>query len=151
MIKVRTDLHDLKDKEILTQKGKGKATYYIPGEELIKLLPDLPTQLEVLPTQLEVLPTQLEALPTQLPDDLKEKINLLGRRSRNTEDTTNTILELCSWKDLSLNQLATILNKNEKYLKNTFIQSLRKQGKLEYTIPEMPNHPKQTYRTVISK
>ncbi|MDR1973548.1 MAG: putative DNA binding domain-containing protein, partial [Bacteroidales bacterium] len=39
MIKVRTDLHDLKEKNILTQKGKGKAIYYVPGEELIKLLP----------------------------------------------------------------------------------------------------------------
>jgi hypothetical protein len=39
MIKVKTDLHDLKDKRIITQKGKGKAIYYVAGDELINLLP----------------------------------------------------------------------------------------------------------------
>jgi ATP-dependent DNA helicase RecG len=163
-----TDLHDLKDKDILEQKGKGKTTYYVPGKELIKLLPiaeddaltpqfdgiiynpsdDKPTQLEGKPTQLKDKPTQLKDKSTQLPDELKEKINQLGQNYRSAENTKNMILELCHWKDLSLNQLVTILNKNEKYLKHDFITPLRKHGKLEYTIPEMPNHPKQAYRTV---
>ncbi|KAA6302066.1 MAG: hypothetical protein EZS26_001667 [Candidatus Ordinivivax streblomastigis] len=140
MIKVRTDLHDLKDKGILTQKGKGKATYYVPGEELMKFLP--------IQEKTEDKPTQLEDKPTQLPDELKEKINQAGQNYRSAKDTITIILELCDWTDLSLNQLAAILNKNEKYLKSTYITPLRKQGKLEYTIPEMPNHPKQAYRTV---
>jgi hypothetical protein len=71
-------------------------------------------------------PTQLDGKPTQLPDELKEKINQTGQNYRSAEDTITIILELCDWTDLSLNQLAAILNKNEKYLKNTYITPLRK-------------------------
>jgi ATP-dependent DNA helicase RecG len=159
MIKIRTDLHDLKEKKILTQKGKGKAIYYVPGEELMKLLPmaevseqggdGLTPQSGNLTTQLNGLTPQLDNLTTQLPDELRNKLEQLGQRSNSKENIIDIILELCKWKALTLNQLSDLMErKDKKYLKNNYVTPLRKQGKLEYTIPEMPNHPKQAYRTV---
>ncbi|KAA6321169.1 hypothetical protein EZS27_029149, partial [termite gut metagenome] len=103
MIKVRTDLHNLKDKKILTQKGKGKATYYAPGEELINLLPikeenTLTTQSDNLTTQLNGLTPQSDNLTTQLPDELRNKLEQLGQRSNSKDDIIDIILELCKWK-----------------------------------------------------
>ncbi|KAA6330675.1 hypothetical protein EZS27_020648 [termite gut metagenome] len=159
MIKVKEDLHDLKDKKILTQKGKGKAIYYVPGEELMKLLPmvevseqggdGLTPQSGNLTTQLNDLTSQSDNLTTQLPDELRNKLEQLGQRSNSKDDIIDIILELCKWKALTLNQLSDLMErKDKKYLKNNYVTPLRKQGKLEYTIPEMPNHPKQAYRTV---
>ncbi|GHT63580.1 hypothetical protein AGMMS50239_19790 [Bacteroidia bacterium] len=154
MIKVRTDLHDMKEKKIITQKGKSKAIYYVPGEELIKLLPvqeednSLTNQL---PDETNQLPDETNQLPdetNQLPDELKEKLTQLKYRNKK-EDTNNVILALCEWNPLTLSQIAGIMNRTgEKHLLYNYITPLRKQGKLEYTIPEMPNHPKQAYRTV---
>ncbi|KAA6304646.1 hypothetical protein EZS27_043706, partial [termite gut metagenome] len=73
----------------------------------------------------------------------------LGQRSNSKDDIIDIILELCKWKALTLNQLSDLMErKDKKYLKNNYVTPLRIQGKLEYTIPEMPNHPKQAYRTV---
>jgi ATP-dependent DNA helicase RecG len=166
MVKVKTDLHDLKDKGILTQKGKGKAIYYVAGDELINLLPvveesehgrdelvnkidGLTPQLEGLTTQLEGLTTQFDSLTTQLPIKLRNKLEQLGQRSNSKEDIIDIILKLCEWKPLTLNQVSDLMGRKEKqYLKSTYITPLRQQGKLEYTIPEMLNHPKQAYRTI---
>jgi ATP-dependent DNA helicase RecG len=200
MIKVRTDLYDLKSKGILTQKGRGRATYYVPGEELIKLLPvredseqdrdelvnkldgltpqldgltpqldsltnqfdgltnqfdgltnqfdDLTNQFDGLTNQFGDLTNQFDGLTNQLPVELRNKLEQLGQRSNSKKDIIDIILELCNWKPLTLNQLSDLMErKDKKYLKNIYITPLRKQGKLEYTIPEMPNHPKQAYRT----
>ncbi|MDR1883193.1 MAG: hypothetical protein LBR26_10510 [Prevotella sp.] len=189
MIKVRADLYDLKNREILTQKGKGKATYYIPGEELIKLLPtkaestqpnqfdgltpqfdsltpqsdgltpqsdgltpqfdSLTPQFDGLTPQFDGLTPQFDGLTPQLPIELRNKLEQLRQRSNSKEDIIVVILGLCDWKPLTLNQLSDLMGrKDKKYLKSAYITPLRKQGKLEYTIPEMPNHPKQAYRTV---
>jgi ATP-dependent DNA helicase RecG len=183
MSKVRKDLPDLKEKGIFTQKGKGRATYYVPGEELIKLLPvqedsvhgdavsvhgkgelvnkldgltnqsgGLTPQFDGLTPQLGGLTPQLDGLTPQLPIELQNKLEQLGQRVNSKDDTTDIILELCEWKALTLSQLSYLMKrKHKKYLKNTYLTPLRKEGKLEYTIPEMPNHPKQAYRTVNKK
>ncbi|GAB6010624.1 ATP-binding protein [Viscerimonas tarda] len=155
MLKASIDLRDLKNKGILTQKGKGKQTYYVPGEEFINLLPiredSLTNQFDALTNQFDALTNQFDALTNQLPDDLKEEIKLLKHRSKK-ENIKNVILALCEWNPLTLSQIAEMMNRTgEKHLLYTYITPLRKQGKLEYTIPEMPNHPKQAYRTANKK
>lgn len=59
------------------------------------------------------------------------------------------ILDLCQWQPLTLRQLSLIIRRNEKYLFQ-YITPLKTEGKLEYTIPDMPNHPDQAYKTVIN-
>ncbi|MDR1974728.1 MAG: hypothetical protein LBQ31_08690, partial [Bacteroidales bacterium] len=91
---------------------------------------------------------QFDSETNQFPDALKEKLTQLKYRNKK-EDTNNVILALCDWRPLTLSQIAEIMNRtSEKNLLYNYITPLRKQGKLGYTIPEMPNHPKQAYRTI---
>ena len=85
---------------------------------------------------------------SELPAYLIEIIEDLGKKASN-EAMNNAILQLCSWKELTIRQLASIMNRNDKYLFG-IITPLRESGKLEYTIPDMPNHPEQAYKTAAS-
>lgn len=67
-------------------------------------------------------------------------------RIDNRQEMKNLISRLCEVEELSLRQLSILLVKSEKYLLTNFIKPLLEAGKLEYIIPEMPNHPKQKYR-----
>ena len=57
-----------------------------------------------------------------------------------------TILKLCSWRPLSIAEIAAILGRNEKYIKTDFIKPLIDEKKITYTITEMITHPEQKYR-----
>jgi predicted HTH transcriptional regulator len=124
----------------------------VDGKNVLLVFIPLANQSDGLTTQFDGLTTQLDSLTTQLPSELGIKLEQLGQRSNSKEDIIDIILELCEWKPLSLNQLSDIMGrKDKKYLKSTYMTPLLQQGKLEYTIPEMLNHPKQAYRTVNKK
>lgn len=89
-----------------------------------------------------------EALVNQFPREIMEKLPDYTGRISDKADLSNFICELCSYNDLSVSDLSILLNKGEKYLLFNFVKPLREAGKLEYTYPEMPNHPQQAYRTV---
>lgn len=173
-LKASSDLRDLRKKEILDQKGKGKATYYVPGAEFTGTDANdddsEPVQKESEPVhgglseplnegrdpehgtgESEPVHRESKPLPgglvNQLPEDLKNELPNFTGRIGNKADLEDFICELCAVKDFSAGQLSTILEKGEKYLLFNFIKPLREAGRLEYTIPEMPNHPKQAYRT----
>lgn len=156
-IKASIDLRDLKDKEIFEAKGKGKATYYIPG---INLNYDKkengesePVREESEPVRGESEPVQRESEPVRLllidklSPALKEKLKKYSGRVMK-KDMEDFICELCDENDFSISQLSILLYKRDKYLLNRFIKPLREKGRLKYTIPDMPNHPQQTYRTI---
>jgi ATP-dependent DNA helicase RecG len=162
-----SDLRGLRDSEILLQKGKGKNTYYIPnpdckywdatgGRDFSEPDPthSAPVQGETEPVEdlSEPVPNLSEpvrlALVNQFPIEIAEKLDLYTGRVASKEDLAAFICELCAHKQLSANDLSLLLCKNEKYLLFNFIKPLREAGKLEYTHPEMPNHPQQAYKTV---
>lgn len=165
ILKASVELRSLRDMDILVQKGKGRSTYYIPGKYFqtstlastsfgqemnshsmgIKSEGTLPDYPESLPDNLKSLSDNLESLP----DNLKKKIENLGRRVKEKEQMNALILDLCQWQPLTLRQLSLIIRRNEKYLFQ-YITPLKTEGKLEYTIPDMPNHPDQAYKTVIN-
>lgn len=152
-VKASGELRNMREWGILSQKGKGRATYYIPdlafhNPELgISSLPDNPGALSDNP---DTLPNNPGALSDnlELPVHLQEIVSQLGRRTKD-KDMKEAILGLCSWKPFTMKQLAQILGRNEKYMYG-FITPLRESGQLTYTIPDMPNHPEQAYRTVES-
>lgn len=167
------NLRGLRDKEILLQKGKGRTTYYIPNPacpfwdqgKTEKVTPvsappgagSEPVQGLSAPVQPFSAPVQSLSAPVdtglvhQLPQHLKEKIEQLPHRITNSLVLEEILLELCSWRGLTINELSGILGRSEKYLLRNFIGRLREAGKLEYTYPEMPNHPQQAYRTVTNE
>ncbi|MBX0334842.1 putative DNA binding domain-containing protein [Pontibacter sp. HSC-14F20] len=181
--KASNELRALRDNELLELKGKGRATYYIPGTLLSTkasnnsqniehgspnvlpstlpsmLLPTFPTGVTNLPASdnepvkdTNEPPTQdnepaLGELTNQLPNDLQEIIHKMGKRKFSKGDTADVIVQLCTWKPLKLREIAEILGRtSEKHLLHRYITPLRKEGRLQYTEPDMPNHPDQAYK-----
>lgn len=166
------ELRGLRDKEIVLQKGKGRYTYYIVNptfslwqfNSAVSLFSNLT---EPVKTVIEPVGNLIEPannltepvsnftepvdtdLSNQLPENIKEIIENVGRRNNDKDAINQAILALCSWQSLSLAQIAETLNKSEKHLLYNYITPLKNDCKLEYTHPEMPNHPQQAYKTVI--
>ncbi|WP_375433866.1 ATP-binding protein [uncultured Hymenobacter sp.] len=156
------ELRALRDGNVLKQQGKGRATYYVPGPVLIARLA---TPLSVEPVVLSVEPVVLsveasalsveplapnvEPLPLSveatLPISLKKRITALGSRSNNREALSGVVLDLCAYQPFTLRELHQILGRSIGYLFTGFVKPLMQQGKLSYTIPDMPNHPDQAY------
>ena len=82
-----------------------------------------------------------------LPEEAERLILSIGRRSNNAQKVDSVILDLCSYKPLSVNELSRLLHRTENYLKSKFIKRLLAEQRLYYTIPEMKNHPNQKYTT----
>jgi ATP-dependent DNA helicase RecG len=172
MVKIRTDLHDLKEKKILTQKGKGKAIYYVPGEELIKLLPVVEENEHGNEVSVQDKDNSEHGngvsvqgkndseqggrsndivrieLVNQLPPELASALPNFTGRVNNKADLADFICRLCAVNSYSLSQLSLLLNKRERYLLTKFVKPMRENGRLSFTIPEMQKHPKQAYRTI---
>ncbi len=164
-LKASNELRLLKSYNLLTVKGKGKATYYVPGGILhtdittspIHPIITPPQDLSALPHDLSALPNNLSALPidlSALPQDsqiqltkILEKITLLPQRIFDKTQIEHIILELCELKAFRLSELAKIIGKSEKYLFREFIKPLIKNKSLKFLYPEMTNHPEQAYVT----
>lgn len=159
-LKASQDLRDLKRKEILDQKGKGKATYYIPGEKYVNIdvhqLGNLSTSLNAASTPLDAAstPVNLGSTPVNavsapadvaISGELKLKIADLGQRVNDMEKLKIIIMEICTDQYFKSTEIARILSKHEDYLKRKFLKPMIEIGELEYQYPEMPNHPHQAY------
>ena len=55
---------------------------------------------------------------------------------------------MCEIQPRSSSELASLLNRERKYLLDKYLKPLIDEGLLEYTNPEKPNDPHQTYRTI---
>jgi ATP-dependent DNA helicase RecG len=89
----------------------------------------------------------LELFPDTRKTTLQEKIEKIGSRTKQ-EEIKHIILELCEIQPYSSSELASLLNRERKYLLHKHLKPLIDEGLLEYTNPEKPNDPHQTYRTV---
>ena len=102
----------------------------------------LPTMPGSLPTMLGLLPTLLDGLPA----DLLEEIRGLGQRSPPAH-VKDLIARLCDIRAFTAEDLAKILQRNKKWVKRSYLAPMIRDGIIEYTIPENPQHPSQAYRT----
>lgn len=157
------DLRKLRELKLLTQKGKGSATYYLPGP----LFPEetdasvqgaglatlaakhgtLANEHGTLGDQHGTLSASHGTFGIDLPPDLQMRISQLGTRPG--EKIRPLILELCAIRPLPASHLAAILgNRNPRALKREHLEPMRTSGQLAYLYPEMERHPQQAYRTV---
>ena len=79
-------------------------------------------------------------------ESLEDRLAKIGNRTE-PEEIKNLILELCKIKPRSSSELASLLRRKRKYLLDQYLKPLINEGLLEYTNPEKPNDPHQTYRT----
>ena len=164
-------LRHLRDLGLLTMKGGGSETYYQPVPQIIENIDQGMNALRegtshtnppykegtshTNPPYKEgtshtnPLYKGLDAIPKgfpSLPPALKTRIiNLKNRPPK--KEIEDIIIKLCSLGTLHPVQIAKILNRNAKYLKNDFLAKMVKKGKLVYQYPDKPAHPQQAYRT----
>ena len=139
-----------------------------------RLLPQHGTLGEKIPPQCEKIPPQGEKIPPQhgtlgkkippqhgtfeiesqlksrnellreLPKGLQERVMELGKRA-SREKVSQLLVDLCAFKPYSYEELALIIQRAAKPMKDKYIKPLRLANKLFYWIPEMINHPLQKY------
>ena len=113
------------------------------GDQSTPLLGQSPT----LSDGVKTLSDQALSLSDQVPKEIQEKIAKIGKRSQDKELIKEVMCDLCKWQPLSLRKLSEILGRNDKYLLEYYVTPLREEGRLLYTIPDMPSHPDQAYQT----
>ncbi|MBN1512019.1 MAG: putative DNA binding domain-containing protein [Phycisphaerae bacterium] len=158
-------LRRLRDAGLLEQRGKGRATYYLPTRVLLGQSMDdggssdgsltangtQPQGLRAQSYGPETLPdgfgTLSDGLPEPLPTELAELVAALGKRS-GPEHVKDVIVRLCAWRPLRLAQLAHLLHRNPDYIRGQYVYPLVQARRLQYTLPDNPAHPRQAYRAV---
>lgn len=144
------ELRKLRDVRLLQQKGKGSATYYIPGEIFPKEGEDH-TTLEPEHTTLPAEHTTLEGGHTTLRESLPQELRVLvdGMGRRPGEKIRPLILRLCGWKSLTAAELAGLFQrKDSEALRRDHLKPLIDEEKLGYVFPDMEKHPQQAYKTL---
>jgi len=160
------DLRKLRDSGLLLQKGKGSATYYIPGPEFppsgpidpeisslrhAGLSPEhtgLPPEHAGLPPEHTGLNPKTGDLASEIPERLRQIVANLGGRPRRRK-LQEAVLALCGWKALGVAALCEILGRKDRdHLRRTILAPMIKSGQLEYLYPDMERHPRQAYRRV---
>ena len=63
------------------------------------------------------------------------------------DEIKDLIYEICKNKSCSVKELSILLNRKENTVFRNYIVPLKEEGKLVYTIPDMPNHPDQAYKS----
>jgi ATP-dependent DNA helicase RecG len=144
------ELIAMRDMGLLSDKGRGSATHYIPGpaymDTIGKLTSPLGTVTDGLNTHAEGLNTHAEGLNTHaeglnthaeetadkdnvelrqsllldLPPEIKERLDGIGRRNGNSLLIQSLILDLCRIHPMTKRMLAILLNRREDYIKQTF-------------------------------
>lgn len=162
-LKASSDLRELRKKEILYPKGKGKSTYYVPGKFFISDLSEPARTVNTPASDLITPPPSLNTPASSLntpahdvaefdvPQKVINEIKSLGKRVNDPKKIKNLIKQLCAHKPHTAVQVAGYFDKEENYFKRQYLSPMIKDGELEYAIPEMINHPQQAYRTIKSK
>lgn len=159
-----THLRRLRDLELLEQRGRGNATFYVPTAKL--LAPDINqsnSQVSPLPGELtpHISPLSGELTPhvsplsgelstlfngfSDLSEEVKSKIKNLKKRTL-PQEIKDLIKELCGFKPMKLSEIAIILDRNPKYIYENYLNNMVKSQELAHIFDD-PNHPHQAYIT----
>lgn len=155
MLSASTDLRKLRELDLIAQKGKGSAAYYVRGAEFPRTLDEVESGVGQhgtlagkhgsLADQHGTLEGEHGSLRSQLPVALLLEVDALGQRPG--KKMRPILKKLCRWKALTANELTEILGRtNSKSLKREHLKSMIDAGDLAYTYPDMEKHPQQAYR-----
>ena len=157
-LKASAKLTALRDSGLLILKGKGSATYYVPGPDFIILQDSALATHNCVPTMPDNGPAmsnndvRLQDNDVRLQDSgaslqgnklIQEALRPLKRRMKQSV-LDKIIIDLCKIKAFERAEVARLIHRDETYVR-TFLTRLVKDGKLRMTYQEMPNHPHQSY------
>lgn len=153
-LEASTHLRRLRDLELLAKKGSGNRTYYVPGSAFPPARPPAPPQSRQPGPQSHQSGPQSHQSGDQavtrgsLPPYLQVRLPEPGHRPAK-DQLRDLIVELCRYRPLASRELAELLGRSQhKPLIRDHLTPLIEAGRLQYTIPEMPQHPQQKYTTV---
>ncbi len=154
-------LQRLRDIGLLEQKGKGSKTYYVPTIHLLnptaqsdQLNPSQKGLSDQLNPSQKGLSDQLnpsqnhttDKLAEALPSTLQAEIDELGERAT-SQEVQELIRTLCAWKALRPVEIAHLLGRNQRNIRDRFLTPMVRDGVLHYVFPSNPSHPRQAYKT----
>ena len=148
-------LRRLRDFGLLEQKGSGNTTYYTPTNKLLVpateplyegLTPHTRVLYEGLTPHTTALHGELAPTTSHLPEELYLKIQKITKRTP-PEMIKEVIKLLCAFKPSMTSEIALLLKRNHRYVRDYYLTSMVESGDLELTFPDNPAHPLQAYRT----
>ena len=86
-------------------------------------------------------------LLAELPGDLAARVGALGRRSP-PDEVRAVVVDICRIRDWRAEELALLLQRNSRHVRDTYLRPLMREKRLKMTNPDEPNDPQQAYRTV---
>ena len=142
-------LRRLRDAGLLSQQGRGSATWYQPTDKL-KMEAGLSSELERLsskPASLSSKPDPARmALLDELPGQLAARIGALGQRHP-PERVRDLVVELCQRRPWRADELALLLQRNPQSIRQNYLRPLLAQRRIAMNLPDTPSSPQQAYRS----
>lgn len=140
-------LQRLRNLELIISQNKGANTYYVPGRRMLEAEGQTLNEGSIPHSLPHSLSHNLSHSDVPvLPAYLTELVEQLGLRASHDE-LRYAIVKLCGWRSLHITELAAILNRNKRHIRERHLNPLIKRGDLVHTIPENPTHPDQAYKT----
>lgn len=158
-------LRRLRDAGLLSQQGRGSATWYQPTTLLIgeSVAGEVATETaagapESLSSKSDALSSKPEALSSksaearsallnEVPGQLAARIGAIGQRHP-PEQVKELIVDLCRARAWTAEDLAMLLNRRPETIRQDYLRPLLAQKQLVMTIPDKPNSPQQAYRSL---
>ena len=155
-------LRRLRDAGLLSQQGKGSATWYQPTGKLTKTdglssdlgaLSSTPEGLSSNPGALSSNPDALSsnlaparaALLNELPGELAARVVGIGQRHQ-PDRVRDLVVDLCAHRSWRVDELALLLQRNPEFIRQSYLRPLLAQQRIAMTLPDTPNSPLQAYR-----
>ncbi|VCU68361.1 Divergent AAA domain protein [Pigmentiphaga humi] len=159
-------LRKLRDAGLLSQQGRGSATWYQPTERLIGKAGEQDSKSEPLSSESDGLsskPSSLSSKPgflssnlesearntllNQLPGQLAARVGGLGQRHP-PEQVRDLVVALCQYQSWKVEELSLILSRNPETIRQNYLRPLLAQKRIVMTLPDTPNSPQQAYRSM---
>jgi ATP-dependent DNA helicase RecG len=165
-------LRRFRDSGLLSQHGRGSATWYKPTAALMAEGPvgasathpdglsTNPDGLSTNPDGLSTNPSSLSSNPAadaddparrlllnELPGELAARVGALGKR-RPPQEVADLVVALCGVRAWRAEELALLTGRNTGYVRQNYLRPLMRAGRIAMTRPDTPNDPEQTYRAV---
>lgn len=163
-----TALRRLRDAGLLSQKGRGSATYYVPTDKLLDPQDGLSSKPAALSSKLGDLssnPPDLSSksdpaeeqeplldnpergtLLNELAGELAARIGAIGQRHP-PEEVRRLVEDICRLRAWRAEELALLLRRNPETVRQNYLRPLMRKGRLTMTNPDEPTDPQQAYLT----
>ena len=141
-LKASAKLSMMRDAGLLEMKGRGKATYYVPGDRFPAAKHEtIAPQAQTTPPRAQTTAPQAQTT-APIPEDLESDLVALGRKAPR-ERVVELMVRLCSCRAMAKEDLMKYLNRSEATIRHIATSLLGK--RLSYLYPEVIHHPNQAY------